>query len=253
MRSNNLNMHNWCRRTRLAVLLLLAGAAVVAYASKTSAAIIYYDPSSGSLTLNDSGANYDSNLQGFVVNIDFATSSGTLFSPSISWSPTASWTASALATSDQVDYSWNANRHAAAPTAGIYTLALLPPGLTASAFGYDGGAGYPYGPGNTYGAWPYSAVTFGDNTGTNFPDFMHFRVLPSEVDWIGGVDASWNNTSFWNVPAPRPPSGSPWPAIRQPFILRVGRSVSARPRKASDHCISTAAIPLRSRARRPAR
>lgn len=85
-------------------------------------------------------------------------------------------------------------------TAGIYTLALLPPGLTNSAFGFDGGPGNQFGPGNTYGPAPYSALTLGDTSGTTVSDFVHFRVVPSEVDWIIRGSASWITPTNWIVP-----------------------------------------------------
>ena len=87
---------------------------------------------------------------------------------------------------------------------GVYLLAVLPAGLTSSAFGFYGQTGppthrttYSYGPGDTSGAVILGNYVTG---GLTYPAVNVERTVPSPNTWTdAGGGTSWTTTNNWSL------------------------------------------------------
>jgi fibronectin-binding autotransporter adhesin len=190
-----------------ATAAVLVQAAVGLCSSTAHGQVVYYYPGSGVLQLNDSGSNYFANLGSilvYVANTSYLPSGGTVMNLSSSSNWTWQVQSAGGSGGDYMDWSYTYPSDTPLPQ-GVYTMAQLPAGLSALAFGYSYSQVHPpesfnYGVGDTssgaVGAMEYGSVLGGSTTGSIVTTK---RSVPSENDWIGPVNGSWNTASNWSL------------------------------------------------------
>ncbi len=177
--------------------IALMAALTISFSAAARAAVVNYYPGTGQLALDDSGVNYTPGLTVVDVYMTPAPSSGLVGITTVS----STWTATYLTANGATGGQWadsNVSSDVLNP-AGIYTLANLPAGLSALSFG----ASYSHqgkttsnGPGDTVGAVVFTTTA----GGALLTDNVHIeRAVPSENDWTGPVNGSWNSGGNWSL------------------------------------------------------
>ena len=204
MRSLSLARPAWWRPWAATAVVALAIGYV--FSSPARAAVVYYYPGTGMLTLDNNGADYSQTsgtpTLGSVQIYVAATSDlpATL-------DPLSDWTSQIVKGSSGDYMSWDfiqAEQSTDALAQGVYNLAKLPANLPPSAFGYyyhsnippPNGVTYSHGPADSSGA-----VEFGNiQGGALAPDIVYLqRVVPSQNTWTGPVNGSWNTAGNWSL------------------------------------------------------
>ena len=165
--------------------------------------VVTYYPGSGVLTLNDSGSNYNSTLEAlnvYVANSAYLPTSGSVSNLSDwSWGVVSTATGG-LTGGDYMDWGSKSFSSTNVLPQGVYTLAQLPTGLSALSFGYSYHKAIPPlnyldGPGDSSGA-----VVFTTSSGSSIDAIVNMkRSVPSENDWTGAANGSWNTASNWSL------------------------------------------------------
>ena len=138
------------------ILAWLCAAIVALAAQAAQAEFVQYNYSTGALTLNDAGSEYDPTLDNITVYMN-STSGVTLNGSGGNFVPSGTTWGGYIVTDYSLEWYYSSGAGTASELApGTYTLATLPTNLGASAFGNS-----YYGSGNTMGA-----VLFGERSGS---------------------------------------------------------------------------------------
>ena len=174
--------------------------------SPAHAAVVSYYPGSGLLQLDNNGADYSATLGSFQIYLASTANLPSTLDPVWDWtSQIVSTTTGGLAGGNSIDWDNNSSVSNDVLPAGVYNLAQLAPGLSASAFGYYYHSNVPPPKGSTYSFGPADsagAVEFGGiQGGAAVPDIVYTqRVVPSQNTWSGPAGGgSWNTANNWSL------------------------------------------------------